>query len=103
MPDIKRFYRCGCSPDDGFLCARGESWKHKEYVAAMDRVPLADYAIPVKELERAAFQEGLHRGQLSEHFRLQDELGLYKDVDLDAPENQPPDDGYDEDPKVVGY
>ena len=104
MTDIHRYYKCGCAPDDEQFCKLADEKVWKERQAAMDRAG-EGHALPITrpEAERLAYREGQARGWLIEHYRLQDDLGFFEDVDFDAPEMQEPDDGYDEDPRVVGY
>ena len=101
MTDIHRYYVCGCEPDTDHYCkeANKRVWEAR---TAMSRWANDDW-MGAENNERLERQIGDADRWLAEHFRHQNEAGAYKDVDLDAPEMQPPDDGYDEDPRVVGY
>ena len=100
MTDIRRYYKCGCEADDDHYCEEANKrvwaardamtrWAHDDWMAAENNDRLEN---EIEEADR----------WLMRHFKAQDEAGAYKDVDLDSPEMQPPDDDY-EDPRVVGY
>ncbi len=100
MADVHRFYKCGCATDDDQFCKFGDYWVWEER-GAMNEWGGLD-AAPEREKELIARMD-LARLQMRIHLGWQEIAGLYEDVDFDAPEMQPPDDGYDEDPRVVGY
>ena len=98
MADIHRYYKCGCCPDEDHFCKEAEKHVWREREAAMTRA--LDH-ISREGAERAAWNEGYGRGWMNCHIGTQERAGAYEDVDLGAiPE---PDDGYDEDPREVGY
>lgn len=96
MSEIHRYYKCGCCPDEEEFCPRGDEYVWMERGNLM---LLADEHNTIPEAQ-LRYREGLGRGGMKEHLRLQDELGLYSDVPYPS---EPPDDGYDEDPREVGY
>ena len=95
MTDIRRFYKCGCEPSEEHFCKEANGYVWAERDAAMQRAGMGGEKLPADLRERLAWSEGKARGWLIEHFRLQEDLGRYEDVDFDAPEMQPPEDDYD--------
>ncbi len=101
MTDIHRYYECGCVPDDEEFCTIGDFLLWTGRHAAQEWALLENGPPSLKK--RLQFLDGEASRLLGDHFRHQEERGEFEDVDLDAPEMQPPDDGYDEDPRIVGY
>jgi hypothetical protein len=89
-----RFYKCGCSPDFDEWCKEADKrvWAERDahtnwFISGGDESHL-DGVMPAREWMR-------------HHLAVQDATGKYTDVE--EKDLEPPDDGYDEDPRVVGY
>lgn len=89
MTDIHRFYKCGCHLDAEEFCDVMYRYVWEDRDAAMSW-SLNDFPEREKELLR---QMEVARVQCRIHIGWQEAAGLYEDVDFDAPEMQPPDDG----------
>ena len=102
MTDIRRYYCCGCEPDEDHFCEHANKYVWEDREAAMEESGMGGVEPSPDEVRRLAYRQGFARGILYEHYRMQEVLGRYTDVDLDAPENQPPEDlGGDEPQEVV--
>lgn len=102
MSDWHRYYECGCAPADEEFCKIGDFliWTGRD---AASELALIEGDLPkpfIRRLEKLDTESSL---LMTYHLKHQEEEGKYKDMDWDAPENQPSDDGYDEDPAIVGY
>lgn len=89
MTDVRRYYKCGCCPDDEEFCKVGDFlvWTGRDAATAYG---IEDYV----EEERAELYRRLDAAShllMGHHLSQRD----YVDVGLDAPEMQEPDDGYD--------
>lgn len=96
MTDVRRYYKCGCCPDDEQFCKIGNFlvWVGRESAQewGMEDNILPHRAKMLKRMDaESSYLMGVHLGH-------QRENGDCRDVDFDAPEMQEPDDGYDEDP-----
>jgi hypothetical protein len=94
-----RFYKCGCEPDFDTYCKEADKrvWEARD---AMNSWAFDDW-MAAEENDRLEQKISAADRWVAEHFKLQNEAGAYTDVE--AKDLEPPDDGYDEDPRIVGY
>jgi len=101
VTDLRRYYKCGCAPNDDQFCSVGDFlvWTGRESTSVL----FAAEQMPEHEQVHLGNLDTYSSYLMRHHLAEQEKKGDYKDVDLDAPEMQPPDEGYDEDPRIVGY
>ena len=95
-----RFYDCGCAPEFEEFCkeANQRVWQARE--AAQLRF-LNEGHVPVETAERLEKEEREADRWLVHHYRHMELLKRFKDYE--EPDEEPPDDGYDEEPRVMGH
>ena len=95
-----RFYDCGCFPEFEEFCeeANKRVWQARE---ATQLLFLAEGQFSQEELERFEEQERDADCWLARHFAHMELLKRFKDYE--ESDEEPPDDGYDEDPRIVGH
>lgn len=100
-----REYYCGCIQEENYLCKVAEALEGQMHDAMLDLETMAMHSEDFDEerREKVARRERLASEKFHAHFRALSVTGGYEDIPEHIYYAQPPDDGYDEDPRVVGY